>query len=106
MKGKLLALMLLAGSSVFAAPRVVVGFNFGYAPRPVPYYYAPPVAPVVRYIPPSPGFGYTWVSGYYYPVARGWGWRPGYWVRPPYRGARWIGPRYYGGRYYGGYWRR
>jgi hypothetical protein len=79
MKTKLLALVLLAGGSLFAGPRVVVGVGvggFGYG-----YYAAPPPAPIVAYAPPR------------------------YWVRPPY--ARiWVAPRYYGHRYYPGYWRR
>ena len=74
MKTKLLALILLAGSSLFAGTRMFVGVGgFGY-----PYYAAPP-APVVH---------------------------AGYWARPPYVHAYWVGPRYYGHRYYPGYWRR
>jgi hypothetical protein len=33
-------------------------------------------------------------------------WRAGYWSRPPYAGAVWVGPRYAGRRYYEGHWRR
>jgi hypothetical protein len=110
MKTKLLAVLLFAGSSMFAGPRVFVGVGFGggygYAPAPVPVYAAPPVAPVAAYIPPSPGVGYTWVGGYWNPVGPRWAWHAGYWARPPYARAYWVGPRYNGGRYYGGYWRR
>jgi len=102
MKSKLLALVFLAGSTMFAGPRVFVGVGFG--PAPVPYY-APPPAPVVAYVPPSPGYGYTWVSGYWYPVGPRWVWRGGYWARPPYARAYWVAPRYRGNRYYGGFWR-
>ena len=105
MKSKLLALVFLAGSTMFAAPRVFVGVNFGY-PAPVPYYVAPPPARVVAYVPPSPGYGYTWINGYWYPAGPRWAWHAGYWARPPYARARWIAPRYHGNRYYGGYWRR
>jgi hypothetical protein len=105
MKGKLLTLLFLAGSTMFAGPRVFVGFNFGYAPRPVAVY-APPPAPIVAYAPPAPGYGYTWVNGYWYPAGPRWAWRAGYWVRPPYARAYWVAPRYYGGRYYAGFWRR
>src|ERR1035437_7822888 len=55
MKTKLLAVLLLAGSSLFAAPRVVVGIGVGG-------YVGP--APVVAYAPPAPGPGYAWVGGY------------------------------------------
>ena len=81
MKFKLLAVLMLAGSSLFAAPRVFVGI-------------APPVA------------GYVWVAPYRYPVLSGWGWHAGYWARPPYPRAYWVAPRYYGHHYYRGYWRR
>jgi len=107
MKIKLLALLLLAGGAVFAGPRLAIGVGVGgyYGPAPV-YAYAPPPVPVPAYVPPYPRPGYAWVGGYYYPVGRRWGWRAGYWARPPYVGARWYAPRYYAHRYYGGYWRR
>ena len=102
MKTKLLALLLLGGSSMFAAGRVFFGVSVG-----VPVGVAPPPPPAyVAYTPPAPGYGYTWVGGYYYPVGPRWYWHAGYWARPPYVGARWYGPHYYRGRYYGGYWRR
>ena len=104
MKTKLIALLLLAGSSMFASTRVFFGIGVG---GPAYGYYAapPPPAPVVAYAPPYPGPGYTWVGGYYYPVGPRWYWRAGYWARRPYVGAYWVAPRYYGHRYYGGYWR-
>jgi hypothetical protein len=97
MKTKLLAVLLLAGSSLFAAPRVVVGIGVGG-------YVGP--APVVAYAPPAPGPGYAWVGGYRYPVGARYAWHAGYWTRPPYAHAYWVGPRYFGHRYYRGYWRR
>jgi hypothetical protein len=106
MKSKVLALFLLAGSSVFAAPRiqVAVGFGGGYA-APYPGYYAPPPPAVVEYAPAyRPGFAR--VGGYWYPAGARYGWHPGYWAHPPYYGARWEGPRYGGGRYDRGFWRR
>ena len=105
MKTKLLILLLLAGSSVFAGSRVFfgIGVGGGYYPG---YYAAPPPPPVVAYAPPYARPGYSWVAGYYYPVGPRWVWRPGYWARRPYAGAYWVGPRYYGHHYYGGYWRR
>jgi len=105
MKSKLLALLLLAGSSVFAGTHFVVGFGVGggYSPG---YYAPPPPPPVVAYPAPYARPGYTWVGGYYYPVGPRWVWHSGYWARPPYHGAHWVGPRYYNHRYYAGYWRR
>ncbi len=94
MKTKLLAVLLLAGGSLFAAPRVYVGIGLG----------APP--PVVAYAAPVARPGYTWVGGYWYPYGARWAWRAGYWARPPYARARWVGPRFYGHYYYRGYWRR
>jgi hypothetical protein len=104
MKSKLLALLLLAGGTLLAGPRVFVGVGFGGG-----YVVAPPmpVAPVVSaYVPPAPGPGYAWVGGYYYPVGPRYVWRAGYWAPRPWAGAYWVGPRWYGGRYYRGYWRR
>jgi hypothetical protein len=93
MKTKLLALALLAGGSLFAAPHVSVGIGIG-----VPGYYAPPAvayapAPVVVR-PPYPGPDYNWVNGYWSSGV----WIGGYWA-PPYRG-RYVAPRYYGPGYY------
>lgn len=103
MKKKLLALLLAAGSTVFAAPGVFIGVHFGgghYVPAP------PPPAPVVAYAAPAPAPGFTWVGGYYYWGGGRYLWHPGYYARPPYAGARWVAPRYEAHRYYGGYWRR
>ena len=108
MKTKLFALLLLAGSTMFARTHFFVGIGIGgYAPG---YYAAPlpppPPPPVVAYAPPSPGPGYSWVGGYWYPVGPRYYWRAGYWSRPAFAGAYWVGPRYHGHRYYPGYWRR
>lgn len=108
MKTKIIGMLLLAGSSLFAAPQFGVYVGTGhaywgppppvvvYAPPPPPRYYAPPV-----YVRP----GYTWVGGYWTPAGRRWVWRDGYWARRPHPKAYWVSPRYYGGRWYGGYWR-
>jgi len=97
MQTKLLAVLLLAGSSLFAAPRVVVGIGVGG--------YAGP-ARVAAYIPPAPGPGYAWAGGYWHPAGARYAWRAGYWARPPYAHAYSVAPRYFGHRYYRGYWRR
>jgi YXWGXW repeat-containing protein len=65
---------------------------------------SPPPPRVVRVLPPRPGPEFVWVGGYWYPAGRHYRWHAGYWTRPPYVGARWIGPRHEGGRYYSGYW--
>jgi hypothetical protein len=106
MKTKLLAILLLAGSSLFARVHFSVGIGLGY-PGYGYYVPAPPPAPVVAYYrPPCPGPQYSWVNGYYYPVRGRYIWRTGYWARRPYVRAYWVGPRYYRHRYYRGYWRR
>jgi hypothetical protein len=107
MKTKMLSILFLAGTSLFAAPRVYFGVGVGgyVAPAPVVTAYAPPIAPVA-YAPAYARPGYAWVAGYHYPVGPRYVYRPGYWARPPYAGAFWVGPRYYGHRYYPGYWRR
>ncbi len=89
MKSKLLAIFLLAGSSVFARPHFSVGVGVGVGGyRPYGgYYYSAPVVPVVPPAPVYPAYG------------------PGY-VAPPFAGAIWIGPRWSGGRYFAGHWGR
>ena len=51
MKKKILAGLLLAGSTMLAAPRVSFGVGFG--------------APMVAAVPPCPGPGYVFVNGYW-----------------------------------------
>ena len=111
MKSKLLALFLVAGSSLFAGTHFGFGISVGdgyYPPAPVAVYGAPPPPPA-GYYAPSPYYarpGYSWVNGYWYPAGPRYAWHAGYWSRPPFAGARWYGPRYHGHRYYPGYWRR
>jgi hypothetical protein len=106
MKTKLLALLLLVGSSAFARTHFYIGVGVG--PAYGGYYVAPPPPPppAVAYVAPAPGPGSTWIAGYWYPYRGRYVWRAGYWARRPYAGAVWVGPRYYGHRYYHGYWRR
>ncbi|MEP7367552.1 MAG: hypothetical protein ABI972_30195 [Acidobacteriota bacterium] len=89
---KLLAMMLLVGGSVFG--QISVGIRIG----------SPPAPRVVRVRPNSPGPGYLWVDGYWYPANNRYVWHPGYYSRPPYEGAMWVSPRYESQMFYGGYW--
>jgi len=88
MKTKLIAGFLLAGSCLFAAPRIAVGIGVGVG-APVGYgYYAPAPAYVApAYAAPAPG--YNWAAGYWYGVGPGRVWRPGYWAAP----RAYFGPR-------------
>jgi hypothetical protein len=105
MKTKLIAGLLLAGSCLFAAPRVSIGVAVGtpapvYAPAPyvAPVYaapaYAAPAYVAPAYVPPpapvyAPGPGYAWVSGYWYGVGPRRVWHGGYWApRHGYVGGR------------------
>ena len=85
---------ILLGGAYTASAQVGVGIEIGAPPRPR----------VVRVRPVAPGPDYYWVDGYWYPYRRHYRWHEGYWTRPPYGGAVWVGPRYEGGRYYEGYW--
>lgn len=84
---------LLAGGSAFGG-QVFVGIQIG----------PPPPPRVIRVQPPRPGPEFVWVTGYWYPVGHRYRWHAGYWSRPPYGGARWVGPRYDGSQYFVGYW--
>jgi len=84
--------MLLATGAVFA--QFSVGVRIG----------APPPVRELRVQPRSPGDGYSWVTGYWYPVGNHYKWHDGYWTRPAYDGARWVTPHHDGERYYDGYW--
>ena len=94
MKTKLLGVMLLAGSSLFAETRFSVGIGVGG------YGYAAP--PVVAYAPPYPGPGYGWIDGYWYTAGHRRLWRNGYWARRHY-GRGYVAPRYDRYRDGGGY---
>lgn len=90
---KLIAVMLLAGSSVFG--QVSIGIRIG----------PPPPPRVLRARPANPGQGYIWIDGYWYPKNRNrYAWHNGYYTRPPYRGALWVEPRYEGREFHEGYW--
>ena len=88
-----LALLFAAAGSAGAA-QVTIGIRIG----------RPPAPRVVRMMPPRPGPAFIWVEGYWYPVGHRYRWHDGYWTRPPYRGARWVGPRHDDERFYSGYW--
>ncbi len=94
MKLRLMGLLVMAGSSLFAQNRFSIGVQVG-----TPGYGPAPVA--VAYRPPCPGPGYVWIDGYYDSYGN---WSDGYWASPPYAGAYWVAPRYYGGHFYTGYW--
>lgn len=62
MKGRLFAGLVLAGSSLFAGPRIAVGFRFG---APVAPAYAAPAYVEPAYVPPCPGPDYVYIDGYW-----------------------------------------
>jgi hypothetical protein len=90
MKTKLLAMMLLAGGSMFAQTRFSVGvgiggYGAGVYQQPPPYGYS---------IPPRPGLDYSWVDGYW---SQGYGsraWIPGYWNRRSFSSGYRVEPRF------------
>ncbi len=91
MKTKLLALLLVAGGTLFG--EVSIGIRIG-----------PPPPPRVMVVPRSPGPEFFWVEGYWYPAGHRYKWHDGYWTRPPYPDARWIRPHHDGERFFEGYW--
>ena len=92
MKTRLSVLTLLAAGAVFA--QFSVGIRIG----------APPPPRIMRVQPRSPGEGYTWIAGYWYPEGNRYKWHQGYWTRPAYSGARWVEPHHDGQQYFAGHW--
>ena len=74
MKTKLLALIVLAGGSMFAQSRFSVGVAIGSGPGPAYYRPAPIAAPAFR---PNR----VWVAGHWTRTRFGRTWVPGQWVR-------------------------
>lgn len=93
MKKTLLTLLFLGATSGLFA-QFSVGIRIGPPPQPR----------MIRVHPSSPGAGYSWIDGYWYPNGNRYTWHGGYWTRPPFDGANWAQPRYDGGQYYQGYW--
>ena len=92
MKQKLLLLTLLISGAVFA--QISVGIRIGPPPQPR----------IVRVRPASPGPGYIFTDGYWYPVRGHYKWHEAYWTRPPYEGAAWVPPHHDGQYYLAGHW--
>ena len=92
-KLRLLTVALIAGGTMFAAPRLSIGIGVGgYGPGAYP-----PPAYAQQYVPPCPGPGYTWVDGYWNPQAGRNMWINGFWRAPArnvYVAPRFIAPRY------------
>jgi hypothetical protein len=92
--GKKLIPFVLLGSALALSGQVSLGIRIGPPP--------PPRVMAVR--PAAPGPGFVWVDGYWYPSGGRYRWHEGYWTRPPYEGARWVGPHHDGDRFFNGYW--
>jgi hypothetical protein len=90
MKTKLLAMMLLAGGSMFAQTRFSIGLGFGA--QGAGFYQAPPA--YASNIPPCPGPGYTWIDGYWTNDYGRENWVAGYWSAPPVLTGYQVGPRF------------
>ena len=94
LKTTMLLVLLLLGVASRADAQVSFGVRIG-----------PPPAPrFVRVRPSRPGPNFVWIDGYWYPVGNRYQWHNGYWTRPPYGGAVWVGPRHDGREFYQGYW--
>jgi YXWGXW repeat-containing protein len=90
MKTKLLAMMLLAGGSMFAQTRFSIGLGFGS--QGAGFYQAPPA--YASDIPPCPGPGYTWIDGYWTNEYGRENWVAGYWSAPPVFTGYQVAPRF------------
>ena len=94
MRTKLMALLVVTGGALLAAPPISIGVRIGN-PAPVM------VRDYREYRPLCPGPGYLWIEGYYDAYDN---WIEGYWELPPYSGAYWVAPRRLEGRFIAGYW--
>ena len=85
-----------AGVTVDGSSDYATVYPTTFAPEPIP-----------EYRPAPPGYGYSWVDGYWDWTGYDWTWSSGYWV-PERVGYAYIAPRYIyvDGRpvYYRGYW--
>ena len=95
MKTKLLAMMLLAGGSIFAPTmfaqtRFSIGLGFGS--QGAGFNQAPPA--YASNIPPCPGPGFTWVDGYWTNDYGRESWVNGYWNAPPVFTGYQVAPRF------------
>ena len=92
MQKRMFTLFLLGCSAMFG--QVSFGLQIG----------PPPPPRVMHARPRAPGPGFVWVDGYWYPEGGRYRWHNGYWTRPPYEGATWVGPRHDGQRFFEGHW--
>ena len=81
MKTKLIAMLMAAGSTMFAGPRVFVGVGIGAPVVPAPIVAPAPILDVA-YVPPCPTPGFLWTAGYYNYFGGRRVWVPGYWHAP------------------------
>src|SRR6476646_2851469 len=94
LKLAVLAGALIAGSTMFAQPRLSIGIGVGgFGPG----YYPPPA--YSQYVSPCPGPDYSWVDGYWAPQGGRNVWIAGFWCPLVVRGYR-VAPRYVAFRYY------
>ena len=79
MKTRLLAMMLLAGGTMFAETNFYFGIGIG-TPRPGRFVMQPPPPPPVRFVR-SPGRNFVWVPGYWVWAGNRYAWQDGYWTK-------------------------
>lgn len=73
-KVMLAALLLVSASGLFG--QFPISIRIGPPPQPR----------IIRVQPQSPGAGYEWLDGYWYPNGNRYKWHDGYWTRPLCRG--------------------
>ncbi len=95
MKTKLLAMMFMAGGSIFA-PAMFAQTSFsiglGFGSQGAGFYQAPPA--YAANIPQRPGPGYTWVDGYWTNDYGRQTWVAGFWNAPPVFAGYRVAPRF------------
>ena len=83
MKSKLLAMVLLGGSTLMAGSNFNIGISIGNVrPGPGRYVVQPPPPPPLRYaVPRSPGRNFVYVPGYWVWNGNRYFWQDGYWTK-------------------------
>jgi hypothetical protein len=96
MKSKLLAMILLGSSTLWAGSNFNIGVSIGNVRQGRYVVQPPPPPPPVLYVPRSPGRNMVWVPGYCVWSGNRYFWQNGFWTKQKHGGGNGYGNGYYG----------